>query len=553
MSTEGTVAGQLLKWSKDDSDRLAYIFRGTQPGNNRVVFTRYEILQLACCFAAELHEAGVKKGDVICNTLANSPERLITDLGLMVAGAVTMNGMVFLADGADLAKCLFRGNCVAMVLDPNQPNNALTILEDRIIVRGDNAQCREAPSLRKVFFVDCGAGAARRPWLEQLRQKEEKFTNTSVRSTDMAFVFTTSGTSGFSKLVPRTHRQFLILGGTFYDVMEARDKDLIFNDRSFGWLGGSCFTYLAKGTTRVLIDMTVPPPDALAFAWECVFAEQCAVLIMVPPHISMSLAKPDLWKDKKPRVRSITTGGMPLSKQHVSSVGTLCDQLVITYASTEGGFITKNRITMADKDNFEDGDNGKSTENYTLKIVNDKGMEIAQTQVGKSGEVLIKGNQTFEGYLGTAEADMKEMFTDGWLKTSDIGYYNPQGNIHVVCRKSNAIMHGAYIVYPGWLEKKLEKCPGVKQVMIVPVPDPTMYQEMCACIVPADGQQVTEMDLKTFCDSLFSIDKDAEYKTVPKYYVFFDHFPMQSSGNKPDRKKIFAKALEKLNLTPSAS
>ena len=39
--------------------------------------------------------------------------------------------------------------------------------------------------------------------------------------------------------------------------------------------------------------------------------------------------------------------------------------------------------------------------------------------------------------------------------------------------------------------------------MVVPVPDPKVYQEMCMCIVPALGdERPTEAAVKAYCQSL---------------------------------------------------
>ena len=76
-------------------------------------------------------------------------------------------------------------------------------------------------------------------------------------------------------------------------------------------------------------------------------------------------------------------------------------------------------------------------------------------------------------------------------------------------------MHGVFIVYPGWLESRMEKCPGVLNVIVVPVPDPTLYQELCACVVPEPGAKVTEKDVRDYCTSLF-VDPGSECSAVPR-------------------------------------
>ena len=61
----------------------------------------------------------------------------------------------------------------------------------------------------------------------------------------------------------------------------------------------------------------------------------------------------------------------------------------------------------------------------------------------------------------------------------------------------------------------MEKCPGVQNVIVVPVPDPTLYQELCACVVPEPGAKVTEKDVRDYSASLF-VDPGSECSAVPR-------------------------------------
>ncbi|KAK7503183.1 hypothetical protein BaRGS_00005448 [Batillaria attramentaria] len=136
---------------------------------------------------------------------------------------------------------------------------------------------------------------------------------------------------------------------------------------------------------------------------------------------------------------------------------------------------------------------------------------------------------------------------DGWFRTADVGFRNSKGELHVVCRKSNAIIYGPYILYPGWLESRLARCPGVQSVLIVPVPDSTMHQELCACVVPQPGVNVTEEEIRGFCKTLY-LDPDSEEAAVPRYCVMFDSFPTTVTG-KTDRKAVLTSALRTLGMT----
>ncbi|KAK7104213.1 hypothetical protein V1264_018969 [Littorina saxatilis] len=541
----GTVAARLALWAGTEPDKPAYIFRGTETDNERFVLTRGDLWNLSRRFAAIVRDAGVQKGEVVCNTLPNSPERLITDLGLMVAGAVAMNGVVYLADGADLMKCLTKATVVAMVVDPHQKKGALTVLRERLVEPESGIlKCPGAPSIRKVFHVDCaripdGNALIAMPWLRQLKQKERMFVEEGVDSGDRAFIFTIPGSTAYTTLVPRSHKQFIFMGEVCHDLMCLQSDAILFNERAFGWMGGSCFDYLARGITRVLVDMTLPPGDLLGFCWDCVFAERCSVVSLIPPHITESLERPQLWEGKNPKVNTIFTGGMPVTKEQAQAAGMISQYVIITYSIIEAGFITQKIVTEKNKQQYHDGDMGKPFRSYRVKIFNDRGQEIDEKHPGVVGEVLVKGSQLFNGYLDNCMVDMsmkQQCFgDDGWYRTTDVGFYNRKGNLHIVCRKCNAIIRGVHIIYPEWLEQRIEKCPGVNECVIVPVPDPKMYQEMCCCIVRDETRTLNVDRLASYCKSLFSGDAGPEEIQVPPKHILLilPGIPETRNGNQP--------------------
>ena len=116
-----------------------------------------------------------------------------------------------------------------------------------------------------------------------------------------------------------------------------------------------------------------------------------------------------------------------------------------------------------------------------------------------------------------------------------------------VCRLAFSIMRGPYLLYPGWLERRISKCPGIEDLLVVPVPDPSLYQELCACIVPEPGVKLTSEEVREFCSTLFLTSEKSEMTAVPKYYVFFDAFPTTSTG-KTSRSATAVVARQRLGI-----
>ncbi|KAK7095776.1 hypothetical protein V1264_005142 [Littorina saxatilis] len=198
--------------------------------------------------------------------------------------------------------------------------------------------------------------------------------------------------------------------------------------------------------------------------------------------------------------------------------------------------------TITDKDSYENCNNGPPASGVEVRVVN---KDLLDQPVGQLGEILVRSPTLFGGYL-TKEDTQRAFTKDGWLRTGDRGYFNDKGELFTICRTANSIMRGTAILYPGWLERRIHRCPGVETVVIVPVPDPHLYQELCACVVPSPGAKLTSERLTEFCETLF-LPSD-EDKMVPKYFLFFDALPTTTSLWKINRRETEAVARQRLGL-----
>nr|KAG5711846.1 hypothetical protein BaRGS_026287 [Batillaria attramentaria] len=540
----------------------------------------------------------LQQGDVVCNTLPNSPERLISDLGIVLAGAAAMNGQILLADGEDFIGSLKDAGCCAVILDPLQPKGAAAVLEARVHSQeGTHVHYPDLPNLHQLFLCHWDTDGEHQSFMDVLEAEQETFV-ADVTPDDVADVWTTSGSTGFSKLVPRTHDGVLSFGHAFYTFMCLKPGDLYYNDRSLGWGGGFPGSFLTHGTTRVLQDLSKGLPDShIAFTWDVLRRERVTVAFLVPSQLLQltdhceQTQQDDPWK-----LRVIGSAGQPLRRKHVDAIGKITDRVGIGYGTTEVGIISgkvrtwttktmqqkiqtflntclrrifnirwpekirneelweragqepvakqilrrKNDVFVAsgiensfksmvvtDKDAYEDCNNGNALEGMEMKIVDDDLKDVPQ---GQMGEIVVRGTQLFKHYLNNQAATQKSFTPDGWCRTGDVGHINDKGEVFTICRKSYSIMRGPYLLYPGWLEDRISRCPGVEDVMIVPVPDPVLYQELCACLIPQPGASLTSEGVRTFCNDLFLTSDKSEMTAVPKYYLFFEQFPTTNTG-----------------------
>ncbi|MDB5751524.1 MAG: Long-chain-fatty-acid--CoA ligase FadD15 [Ramlibacter sp.] len=90
-----------------------------------------------------------------------------------------------------------------------------------------------------------------------------------------------------------------------------------------------------------------------------------------------------------------------------------------------------------------------------------------QVKIADSGEIMIRSGSVFRGYYGN-EAASRESLDDGWLRTGDAGYLEPDGQLVVLGRVSE-VVHTAqgerYI--PNYIENRLKFSPYVKDVAVL--------------------------------------------------------------------------------------
>ncbi|XP_019619621.1 PREDICTED: acyl-CoA synthetase family member 2, mitochondrial-like [Branchiostoma belcheri] len=83
----------------------------------------------------------------------------------------------------------------------------------------------------------------------------------------------------------------------------------------------------------------------------------------------------------------------------------------------------------------------------------------------------------------------------------------------------------------------------VPHAEVVGVPDPASVEEICACIILKQGQTTDSEEMTEFCAEIGLAPIE-----TPRYFLYMEKFPMTSTQNKVDRKKLRLVAMEKLSL-----
>lgn len=102
-----------------------------------------------------------------------------------------------------------------------------------------------------------------------------------------------------------------------------------------------------------------------------------------------------------------------------------------------------------------------------------------EVKIAESGEILLRGSSVFAGYYNN-EAATRETFEDGWLRTGDAGYFEPDGQLVVLGRVSEVVHTAAGERYiPNYIENRLKFSPYVKDVAVLGKGRDTLAAMLC--------------------------------------------------------------------------
>ena len=142
--------------------------------------------------------------------------------------------------------------------------------------------------------------------------------------------------------------------------------------------------------------------------------------------------------------------------------------------------------------------------------------------LGEPGELCIRGPQVMDGYWQRPEETAAAIDSEGWLHTGDIAKMDAKGYFYIVDRKKDMILVSGFNVYPNEIEDVIATMPQVLEVAAVGVPDEKSGEAVKVVIVKKD-QSLTAEQVKAFCkENLtgYKLPRLVEFRTeLPKTNV----------------------------------
>jgi fatty-acyl-CoA synthase len=485
--------------------------------------------------AKGLMALGLKKGDHIGVWAANLPEWPLLMMGAAKAGLVlaTINPVLqaaeveYILKQGDVQALFFMAqvrnhDCLATIsalTTPGARNGEVTserlpLLHFVSLVGAPPAALLEQESWRPILLrelVEAGATISTAALVER---------QAAVSPSDPALLLYTSGTTGFTKGALLTHQGVLnnALG-------QMRRLAVVQTDRfcaplpffhTMGCVLGVLGALAAGGTLHPLLAF-----DPLK-AMQMISSERCTGLAAVPTMLLAILQHPQLGDYDLSSLRIVGSGGAPvpvaLMEQVKARIGA---DVAIGFGQTEASCgIT---LTLPD-DPFELKATtvGKPLPHVDVKVIDPATGQVVP--VGERGELCARGWLVMAGYYNMPEKTAEAIDKDGWLHTGDLATMNARGYINIVGRLKDMVIRGGENIFPREIEEFLIRHPKVADVAVLGVPDQFFGEELLAVVIPTQGAQLTEQEIREYCQGQISHQK------IPRYVQFVDAYPLTGSG-----------------------
>ncbi|MBY0217654.1 (2,3-dihydroxybenzoyl)adenylate synthase [Paenibacillus illinoisensis] len=384
----------------------------------------------------------------------------------------------------------------------------------------------EVPSLRHIIVAG-EAGAFTN--LEDLYMDPVQLQDEQPVSSDVAFLQLSGGSTGLSKMIPRTHDDYIYSLRRSVEVCGLSPESVYlavlpvahnYPLSSPGILG----TLYAGGT--VVLSRGSSPDEAFPLIKE----HQVTITALVPPLALIWLNAAAARGTKLTSLQVLQVGGAKFSAEVAGRVRPVLGCTLQQVFGMAEGLVNYTRLD--DPEHILINTQGKPMSPYDeVKIVDDEDIEV---ELGQSGHLLTRGPYTIRGYYKSEEHNARAFTTDGFYRTGDIASLTPEGYLIVEGRAKDQINRGGDKVAAEEVENHLLAHPGVHDAALVSMPDEYLGERSCAFIVPS-GETPAAAEIKSYLRSRGL----ASYK-IPDRVEFVQSFPKTGVG------KVSKKALREM-------
>ncbi|MGY3602902.1 MULTISPECIES: amino acid adenylation domain-containing protein [unclassified Bradyrhizobium] len=338
----------------------------------------------------------------------------------------------------------------------------------------------------------------------------------AARGEDDAFILLTSGTASRPKMVPLTHASVCLSAYNAAVVFALGPQDRLLNMlplfHAHALISG-LLTALAAGSS-VICTAGFDPVSFFACLKELKPTWYTAVPTIHRALLSASEHDTEMTRGSSLRV--IRSASASLTPDILQGLEARFGVPVIEiYGMTEGA----SQIAANPRHRRKPGSVGLPA-GPQIAIMDNEGRRLP---AGEHGEIVLRGPTISRGYYNDPEAT-RAAFRDGWFRTGDLGYFDPDGYLFIVGRIKDVINRGGQKISPLEVEEALLGHPDVLEAGVFGIPHQKLGETVGAAIVLRPQSGATAHQLRQF-----GRQRLAAYK-VPGLIRMVQALPKGASG-----------------------
>jgi acyl-CoA synthetase (AMP-forming)/AMP-acid ligase II len=510
----------MIDWESLSLGEILEKGAGSVPDKTAVVFekerkTYKEINAMAESLAAGLSEMGIQKGDRVAIYMRSSIEFVTAFYALEKLGAIVawVNPMYRKKEAEFILK-----NSEARGVFIFRDWDGYDYLEALSEIRKD------LPDLEFIFMVGEGEGPKVfdfKQLLEQGKGRPRPSPSIDTKN-DLAMLIYTSGTTGKPKGAMITHYQAVRAGMEYSYGVDAQADDIFIGflpmSHSYG-CGAILIQPFLLQSTLILMDKFEPEA-----AFKIIEKEKVTLQLGAPVHYILELNHKGRNKYDLSSLRAGLIAGQPAPEGLITRVQEeMKVYLTSFWGASEVGPGLAIRCPYPSPLPIREKYVGKAIEQTEARVSDTvTGEELPD---GEVGELTLRGWHVLKGYWRNPE-ETKKQVVDGWLFMGDLVSREEGGFFKIYGRTKDLINRGGYKIYPYELESQIIEHPKVAQVCVVATPNPVLGENICACVVPVEGESMTLKELRDFLEGKIAGNK------LPNELCLMKSFPMLSGGVK---------------------
>ncbi|WP_457597166.1 fatty acid--CoA ligase [Hydrogenimonas sp.] len=472
-------------------------------GERKISYGR--LLKKVDTLARFLELSGIERGDRVAIFMQNAPEFVVSLFAITKIGAVAVPVNTFLKS-EEVAYIL--NDCEAkMVMASGEQAKVVEPLWEctgiqKVVWEGEY----EALDSRNIHFDE----------IFGILESHEKVELPDID--DLALIIYTSGTTGNPKGAMLSYRNIMHNCEAIGQLTNFRPRDrfIVYLPMFHAFtLTVTVIMPLYYGASYVIVRKIMPFSNII----KQILFKRVTMFVGVPDvYNALSRAKLPWYFMWFQKIRYFVSGAAPLSEATIQRFTAKFRRarLLEGYGLSECSPVVSVNLPQKQKV----GSVGPAIPGVEIKIVDENMLELP---TGEIGEIIVKGDNVMQGYLGNPTAT-DETIVNGWLLTGDMGYLDEEGFLFIVDRKKDLIISKGINIYPREIEEAINAFEGVGASAVVGMPDEKSGEVPVAFVEPAEGESVDEKALRRYLKGRL-----ANFK-LPREIRIIDELPKNATG-----------------------